>query len=288
MVMSWFSKGVDGEALRKERQRIIEQMPLEGEKCDCFWKDSEEIRAEPELGGLGPGLTGEHTLYSFVVARNDKRWVLKKRFRQLYTFDQMLMALLKEQGKSEDALAEFPVKKVFGKMSPSLVKERQALIENYLQQIARDEELVKEPLVRQFLGLPMTQEEADLLDAAATKNNDGLLTGFGEHESLYMRMKREKKLGIHHSQRREKVAGPPTLGGAAEVGAAFSESGVDDPKSGKKFVIRIPLLGQTVKEIFGDEVRGLHSTYGEQIKEQVKRSAKDKDGNEVKASGNGT
>lgn len=106
-------------------------------QCDCFWKDSEEIRAEPELGGLGPGLTGEHTLYSFVVARNDKRsvlthqlpattaachnlnairaawvvsrvcfrgatssdlvvlvidgcrWVLKKRFRQLYTFDQV-------------------------------------------------------------------------------------------------------------------------------------------------------------------------------------------------------
>lgn len=278
--MDWFGKGVDGEALRKERQRIIEQMPLEGEKCDCFWKDSEEIRAEPELGGLGPGLTGEYTLYTFVVARNDKRWCLKKRFRQLYTFDQMLLALLKEQGKSEDALAEFPTKKMFGKMSPSLVKERQSMLEHYLQHIARDEELVREPIVRQFLGLPMTQEEADVLESVATNETDGLLNGYGQHESLYMRMKREKKLGIHHSQRREKVAGPPTLGGAAEVGAAFAETGADDPKYAKKFVITVPLLGQTVKEIFGGEVRGIHSTYGNKVKEQVKKSSKNSPGKE--------
>jgi len=179
------SKGVDGEAIRKERQRIIDQMPLEGEKCDCFSKCTEEIRAEPELGGLGPGLTGEHTLYSFVVARNDKRWVLKKRFRQLFTFDQMLLSILREQGKDENELPEFPDKKLFGKMSPSLVKEREAKLEKYLKAITNDENLVREPLVREFLGLPMTEEEARQLEACATKSSDGLLSGdTGRYQQL--------------------------------------------------------------------------------------------------------
>ena len=37
----------------------------------------DEIRAEPELGGLGPGLTGEYSIYSFVVCRNDKRYTTR-------------------------------------------------------------------------------------------------------------------------------------------------------------------------------------------------------------------
>jgi len=276
--MFFWSKGIDGEKRRKERERAISLMPLEGEECECFWKESEEIRAEPELGGLGPGLTGEHTMYTFVVGRqvgeNHKRWEIKKRFRQLVIFDKLLSQVLAEQGKPEDTLMEFPEKKIFGKMSPSLVKERQDKLHEYLKNIASDKELVCEPIVREFLGLPMTQEEADLLEEAAAKSGDGLLTGFGGHESYYMRTRREKQLGIHKSQKREMVAGPPTLGGAAEVGAAFAESAQDDPKASKKWVITIPLLGQTVKEVFGGEVNGLHSTYAETIKEQVKKSSK--------------
>jgi len=34
----------------------LSQVP---EKIICFFEDTEEVRAEPELGGLGPGLFGE-------------------------------------------------------------------------------------------------------------------------------------------------------------------------------------------------------------------------------------
>jgi len=118
---------------------------------------------------------------------------------------------------------------------------------------------------------------------------------------------------------------------------------VDDPKSDKKFVIRVPFLGQTVKEvtalfiasrrvkmshrisnpslvgsflfssissrslrdtrhphphprppllpsvqIFGGDVRGIHSTYGEKVRDQVRKNARDADGKPTKSSGNGT
>jgi len=121
----WF-KPLDPENVKKQKEDMIAEEPLEDEETDCFFKDSEEIRAEPELGGLGPGLTGEHTIYSFVVVRNDKRWVLKKRYSQLHIFDRMLMQTIKEAGGDESVLPEFPPKKLFGKMSPSLVKERYA------------------------------------------------------------------------------------------------------------------------------------------------------------------
>jgi hypothetical protein len=53
-------------------------------------------------------------------------------------------------------------------------------------------------------------------------------------------------------------------------------------------VFKIPILadlgGQRVGDIFGDEVRGLHSTYNEKIKRQVAKSSKEtrknKDGKE--------
>ncbi|KAJ1470362.1 hypothetical protein T484DRAFT_1847981 [Baffinella frigidus] len=39
------------------------------------------------------------------------------------------------------ACSQFPEKQVFGKMSPSLVRERQTKIENYLKEISRDKDL---------------------------------------------------------------------------------------------------------------------------------------------------
>ncbi len=77
--------------------------------------------------------------------------------------------------------------------------------------------------------------------------------------------------------------------------AAFAGSSVHDAKDEKKWVFRIPILAdfggqvpsllnrgllvrlvlncgcvvQTVKDVFGGEVRGLHSTYNNQIKAQV-------------------
>ena len=45
-------------------------------------------------------------------------------------------------------------------------------------------------------------------------------------------------------------------------------------------MFRIPILadlgGQRVGDIFGDEVRGLHSTYNNKIKKQVEKSSKEK------------
>jgi hypothetical protein len=92
----------------------------------CFFKDTDEVRADLELGGLGPGLTGEHTIYSFVVGRSDsvtvgeeemddeamksntnyKRWVLKKRFSAFHIFDKILMQIIKEEGGDETWLPE--------------------------------------------------------------------------------------------------------------------------------------------------------------------------------------
>jgi hypothetical protein len=96
----------------------------------CFYKDTEEIRADLELGGLGPGLTGEHTIYHFVVARRDdpidedeedeieeldkkpdtskhlRRWVIKKRYSHFHIFDKVLMQIVKEEGGDESWLPE--------------------------------------------------------------------------------------------------------------------------------------------------------------------------------------
>lgn len=54
---------------------------------------------------------------------------------------------------------QFPEKALFGKMSPSLVKERANQIEEYLKEIAKNETLLRIPFVRQFLKLPMSAEE---------------------------------------------------------------------------------------------------------------------------------
>ena len=159
-------------------------------------------------------------------------------------------------------------------MSLSLVKQRGKELENYLKMVVRDLELRKEPVLRIFLRIPMTPEQVVDLEASSYIG-DRLLTGYGGYKSLYQKSREEKKRGTHHTQRKEMFAGPPTLAGASEVGEAFAATSQHDGKDQKKWVFRIPIIsdfgGQTVKEVFGGEVRGLHSTYNSQIKEQVQR-----------------
>ena len=96
------------------------------------------------------------------------------------------------------------------------------------------------------------------------------MAGMGEYKSRLQITREEKAKGKHHTQKKETFAGAPTLAGAAEVGTAFAKSSVDDSGAETKWTFRIPILadfgGQRVGDIFGDEVRGLHSTYNNKIK----------------------
>jgi hypothetical protein len=101
------------------------------EQVTCFFKETDEIRADLELGGLGPGLTGEHTTYSFVVQRwvtdeveeeaeeeawdakyaadnakgkSLKRWVIKKRYSHFHIFDRVLLQIIKEAKIGDESL----------------------------------------------------------------------------------------------------------------------------------------------------------------------------------------
>eukprot|EP00960_Hanusia_phi_P034064 750817-Hanusia_phi.AAC.3 len=177
-------------------------------------------------------------------------------------------------------------------MSPSLVKARTAQLQDYMKMLVEEKDFVREPMLRAFLKLPvrddgilrtltelgwqMTREEATAVESAAV-SGDGLLTGFGSYKSLFQRTREEKARGIHHTQKKELFAGPPTLAGVNEVGAAYAETSVYDKKGDKKFVIEIPFLrqlglGARIKDIYGeDDIRGQHSTYGNKIKRQVEK-----------------
>jgi hypothetical protein len=302
--MASLFQGIDVNARNNQIKEIVDKLPLENERITCFYKDTEEIRADLELGGLGPGLTGEHTVYHFVVARRDdpfdeneedeiedldkkpdaskhmRRWVIKKRYSHFHIFDKVLLQIIMEEGGDESWLPELPEKQLFGKMSPSLVKERATGIEHYLKEITKNENLLRIPFVRQFLKIPMTMEEVKELDEEFANQTPGMLSGNGEFKSLFQLTREQKAKGKHHTQKKETFAGPPTLAGASEVGEAFSNSSVHDKKADNKWVFRIPILadfgGQRVGDIFGDEVRGLHSTYNEKIKKQVEKSSKEK------------
>ncbi|EKX45164.1 hypothetical protein GUITHDRAFT_108809 [Guillardia theta CCMP2712] len=270
---------VDEEAIKQKREEWLSQIPttdtVDGEEVEekiiVFFEEAEEVRAEPELGGLGPGLTGEYTLYNFVVGRNEKRWKMKKRFSQFHAFDSLFTDYLKSLGVEESRLPE---------MSPSLVKARTAALQDYMKMLVEEKDFVREPMLRAFLKLPMTREEATAVEQAAV-SGDGLLTGYGSYKSLFQRTREEKARGIHHTQKKELFAGPPTLAGVNEVGAAYAETSVHDQKGEKKFVIEIPLLrqlglGARIKDIYGeDDIRGQHSTYGNKIKRQVEKQQKE-------------
>jgi len=293
----WF-KPFDEEARKQKIAAIVAALPLENERVTAFYKDTDEVRADLEMGGLGPGLTGEHTSYSFVVCRSDneeddekhmKRWVIKKRYSHCHIFDKVLMQIIKEEGGDETWLPEFPEKALFGKMSPSLVRDRANQIEHYLKEICKNPNLLLIPFVREFLKMPMNKEEVQDLEEEFQASTGGMLEGHGAFKSLFQKTREEKAKGQHHTQKKEMFAGPPTLAGASEVGEAFAESSVHDKKTSSKWVFRIPILsdygGQRVGDIFGDEVRGIHSTYNEKIKKQVAKSSaetnkKGKDGKE--------
>jgi len=292
-----FSK-IDSDTVDRQREKMIEKMPLvhkdpetgedTWEKLLVFFEDTEEVRAEPELGGLGAGLTGEYTLYSFVVGwcpskksvSAAKKWKMKMRFSQFYAFDQHLQQYLRQLGIDETRLPEFPEKVYFGHMSPSLVKERKAALEFYFQELVKDKELTREPIVRAFLKLPMSTEDVQALESEYSVSGDGLMAGMGEYKSRLQITREEKAKGKHHTQKKETFAGAPTLAGAAEVGTAFAKSSVDDSGAETKWTFRIPILadfgGQRVGDIFGDEVRGLHSTYNNKIKKQIEKSSQEK------------
>lgn len=206
---------------------------------------------------------------------------MKKRFSQFHAFDRHLTSFLRQLGIDESRLPEFPDKVYFGSMSPALVKERKSKLEFYFKDLVKDREILREPIVRTFLKLPMNEDEVEDLQSQFEKadGGDGLLNGMGEFKSMLTITREQKRKGKHHTQKKETFAGAPTLAGAAEVGEAFAKSSVHDKDSSKKWVFRIPILadfgGQRVGDIFGDEVRGLHSTYNEKIKRQVEKSSKE-------------
>jgi len=111
----FFFRPFDEEARKQKIAAIVAALPLENERVTAFYKDTDEVRADLEMGGLGPGLTGEHTSYSFVVCRSDneeddekhmKRWVIKKRYSHCHIFDKILMQIIKEEGGDDSWLPE--------------------------------------------------------------------------------------------------------------------------------------------------------------------------------------
>eukprot|EP00960_Hanusia_phi_P034065 750817-Hanusia_phi.AAC.4 len=79
---SW--EHVDEDSIKQKREEWLSQIPttdiVDGEEVEekviVFFEEAEEVRAEPELGGLGPGFTGEYTLYNF-----GRTWVYELAFR---------------------------------------------------------------------------------------------------------------------------------------------------------------------------------------------------------------
>jgi len=51
-------------------------------------------------------------------------------------------------------LPEFPPKKLFGSLSPALIKERQEKLEKYMKALTKDKEVLKCRALREFLETP--------------------------------------------------------------------------------------------------------------------------------------
>jgi hypothetical protein len=51
-------------------------------------------------------------------------------------------------------LPEFPPKKFFGSLSPALIKERQEGLEKYMKALAKDPEVIKCRIFREFIETP--------------------------------------------------------------------------------------------------------------------------------------
>lgn len=62
------------------------------------------------------------------------------------------------KGEEDVQLPEFPEKKMFGSLSPALVKERQSALEKYMKAIAIDEHVMQARVLREFLETPDTKK----------------------------------------------------------------------------------------------------------------------------------
>jgi len=94
-------------------------------------------------------------VYPFVVVYNDSKWNMEKRFSDFAALDEALDELYK--GEEDVQLPEFPEKKMFGSLSPALIKERQASLEKYMKAIAVDEYVMQARVLREFLETPDTR-----------------------------------------------------------------------------------------------------------------------------------
>lgn len=110
-----------------------------------FFKEPYNVRGKDRLLCF----VSEHTVYPFVVVFNDEKWSLEKRFSEFAALDEELDDHFKSNENVQ--LPEFPEKKLFGSLSPALIKERSVAIEKYLKAIALDEEVMKTQIVRDFL-----------------------------------------------------------------------------------------------------------------------------------------
>eukprot|EP00281_Chroomonas_sp_CCMP1168_P020935 CAMPEP_0206229826 /NCGR_PEP_ID=MMETSP0047_2-20121206/9910_1 /ASSEMBLY_ACC=CAM_ASM_000192 /TAXON_ID=195065 /ORGANISM="Chroomonas mesostigmatica_cf, Strain CCMP1168" /LENGTH=144 /DNA_ID=CAMNT_0053653163 /DNA_START=199 /DNA_END=633 /DNA_ORIENTATION=- len=113
-----------------------------------FFKEPYNVRGKDRLLCF----VSEHTLYPFVVVFNDAKWNLEKRFSEFAALDEALDDLYKADDDIQ--LPEFPEKKMFGSLSPALIKERTEGLEKYMKAIAIDEVVMKTQLVRDFLEVP--------------------------------------------------------------------------------------------------------------------------------------
>mmetsp|Transcript_42058 Transcript_42058/g.98033 ORF Transcript_42058/g.98033 Transcript_42058/m.98033 type:complete len:146 (+) Transcript_42058:163-600(+) len=116
-----------------------------------FFKEPYNVRGKDRLLCF----VGEHTVYPFVVVYNDSKWNMEKRFSDFAALDEALDELYK--GEEDVQLPEFPEKKMFGSLSPALIKERQASLEKYMKAIAVDEYVMQARVLREFLETPDTR-----------------------------------------------------------------------------------------------------------------------------------
>lgn len=98
--------------------------------------------------------------FPFPPTPNSRRSSVK--FLPPLTLDPLLAQLdeaLDELYKGEEdvQLPEFPEKKLFGSLSPALIKERQAGLEKYMKAIALDEHVMQARVLREFLETPDTK-----------------------------------------------------------------------------------------------------------------------------------
>mmetsp|Transcript_22263 Transcript_22263/g.56162 ORF Transcript_22263/g.56162 Transcript_22263/m.56162 type:complete len:233 (-) Transcript_22263:130-828(-) len=90
--------------------------------------------------------------YPFCVMYNDDKWNMEKRFSDFAELDKQLDEIYK--GDSKVQLPEFPPKKMFGSLSPSLIVERKESLEQYMKALAKDPEILKCRVLREFIETP--------------------------------------------------------------------------------------------------------------------------------------